>query len=174
MAQLAQRSQNGWPVIGQTQTFKWVLPLKKGVHRYLILRSGDVGFILAHFALWFHETIEPLNVGTWDEWGWAARKVRGSSTDISNHASGTAEDLNATQHTLGKRGTFKKRLDAFKIKRRLKWMNNVIRWGGTYFRRADEMHFEVVGNSFAVAALARRLRKTPRGKRLLEVNPLYK
>ena len=94
------QSQNGFPVLATNHTTgplprlrKWVIP---GANRHVYLRDGSVGFLLVHFALWFHETISRLDQGVWDEWGWAVRNVRGSSTVISNHASGTAVDLNAT------------------------------------------------------------------------------
>lgn len=166
-------SQNGYRVITATETAKWVLPFKSGPYRHLLLHKGHLGFILTHFALWFHEVIEPLNVGVWDEWGYAWRDIIGGSTDISNHASGTAVDLNATLHPLGQRGTFKMAWQYVKIRLRLLWFRNVVRWGGDYVYRADEMHFEINRGYTAVRRLALRLQKTPRGKRILKVNPHY-
>jgi hypothetical protein len=66
--------------------------------------------------------------------------VRGTTDKLSNHSSGTAIDLNATQHALGKVGTF----DAAKvpmIKALAKKYG--LTWGGDYRGRKDEMHFEV-------------------------------
>lgn len=161
------KSQNGWTVLTNTKdAHPWVIP---GAHRHIIMHKGAAGFVLAHFALWFHEKIEPLDKGVWDEWGWAVRNVR-QSTDISNHASGTAVDLNATLHPLGTRGTFKSRKDYALIRARLVWMLGVIRWGGDYAFRADEMHFELNKGWKAVVALANILKNTPRGKRILAAN----
>lgn len=100
-------SQNGWKALDSTQSGplprlrKWVIP---GTGRHLVLRDGSAGFVLIHFALWWHEKVEPLDGGVWDEWGWAARPIRGGTT-TSNHASGTAMDLNATSIPLVSRST---------------------------------------------------------------------
>lgn len=73
-------------------------------------------------------------------WGWADRAIRGSSV-VSNHASGTAIDLNAPKHPLGASGTFtSKQVRA--IRAILKDFPEV-RWGGDYTGRKDEMHFEI-------------------------------
>src|SRR4051812_29568389 len=79
---------------------KWLIP---GTHRHLYMRDGSMGFVLAHCALWFDESIERLDITgqVWDEWGWAVRPVRGKSTGYSNHSGGVAEDLNATRHPRG-------------------------------------------------------------------------
>jgi peptidoglycan hydrolase-like protein with peptidoglycan-binding domain len=37
-------------------------------------------------------------------------------------------------------------------------VGGVVRWGGDYVGRKDEMHFEIVGNAAAVSAVAVRLR----------------
>src|SRR5512133_2973321 len=97
------RSQNGWPVLASSQLRHWAIPDTALV---LPLAPGPAGFVLAHLALWFHERIEPLDGPQRDDWGWAFRMVRGSSTSVSNHASGTAIDLNAQSHPLGRRNTF--------------------------------------------------------------------
>ena len=66
--------------------------------------------------------------------------VRGSPTNLSNHSSGTAIDLNATKHVLGRVGTF----PAEKVPMiRALAKKYSLRWGGDYQNRKDEMHFEV-------------------------------
>jgi len=103
---------NGWPVIFHEDydgpgphLRKWYFPEGSGLHhheKYLILRDGAIGFVLMHFFLWFHETIERIDVQKlWDEWGWAVRPVRGQTTGYSNHAGGAAGDVNATAHPRG-------------------------------------------------------------------------
>ena len=62
--------------------------------------------LLVGFAAEFHELIEPIDEGGLDDWGYCFRMVRGSTDNLSNHSSGTAIDLNATEHPLGKVGTF--------------------------------------------------------------------
>lgn len=176
------KSQNGYPVLTQDQTFKWILPLRDEPKRHLVLKPGDVGFVLAYFAVWYHERVQKINQGIWDEWGWASRPIRGSSV-ISNHASGTAIDLNATKHPLGVRGTLKfwlkkgtrQELAEQRIRRHLdKTFDNTIRAGLDYTGRADEMHYEADEPYSAFFQLAKKLRKTRRGKRILKANPEYR
>ncbi len=162
-------SQNGWRVLpaGDGSLHKWIIP---GTGRHLVLRDGAAGFLLVYFALWFHHKIERLNEGVWDEWGWAPRPIRGSTT-TSNHASGTAIDLNATRHPLGvaTNATFTKKQQR-KIRRQLWMFFGTLRWGGDYKRRPDAMHFEIDRAAGEVERLARILMKTPRGRKILRVN----
>ena len=65
--------------------------------------------LIVGFCKEFNELIEPLDGGQLDEWGYAFRSVRGVSDKLSNHASGTAIDLNATKHALGKSAPFQLR-----------------------------------------------------------------
>lgn len=168
-------SQNGYVVLDSSTTGalprlrQWMVP---GTARHLLLRDGAVGFLLVFLASIFHDTVERLNIHgqPWDEWGWASRPIRGSET-VSNHASGTAEDLNATQHPLGKRGTFTRR-QVKRIHYVLRFrLLGAIRWGGDYQNRADEMHFEVVKGLRACERRARVLARTRRGRRILDANP---
>jgi hypothetical protein len=164
----AMKSQNGWPVLSTDDCRKWLMP---GVPRHFLLAHGAPGFVLMHLALWFHESIERLDLGTWDEWGHANRTIRGA-TSISNHASGTALDLNATRHPLGvdTDSTFTWPQIA-KIRQRLGGgYRDVIRWGGDYEHRPDAMHFEINAPKRDVLQLAYDLADSPRGKRVLRVN----
>lgn len=107
----------------------------------LKLRCADsVGPLLAAFASEFHQLIEPLDTGALDDWGYAFRMVRGTTDKLSNHASGTAIDLNAAKHPLGKVGTF----PAEKVPMiRALAKKYGLKWGGDYVNRKDEMHFEI-------------------------------
>jgi len=96
--------------------------------------------LLVAFAADFHRLVEPIDEGSLDDWGFNYRPVRGKTTGLSNHASGTAVDLNATKHPLGKRNTF---TDEQAIKVRALAAKYGCRWGGDYRNRADEMHFEI-------------------------------
>lgn len=164
-------SQNGWPVYTSSAASglrTWVIP---GTDRRITLRDGSAGFLLVHLILWFHERIEKISGGVWDEWGYAYRPVRGRTAGFSNHASGTAVDVNATKHPLGARGTFK-RWQVVKIRARLKLVYlGRIRWGGDYVNRADEMHWEINVPLAQCERRARRLADSPRGKRILAANP---
>jgi len=125
----------------------------KGTDRKLKCASS-VGPLLAAFAAEFHELIEPIDEGTFDDWGYAFRMVRGSTDRLSCHSSGTAIDLNATKHPLGKSGTFAGEkvpmLRALAKKYGLKW-------GGDYVNRKDEMHFEVEISAVKAAELIKKL-----------------
>lgn len=103
-----------------------------------------------------HEKVaEPLQA-LWERWEeegllhrvltwhglWAPRFVRGSRTNLSNHAYGTAFDINApwnglrkTPALVGKKGSVR---ELIPIANELGWF-----WGG-HFRRKDGMHLEYV------------------------------
>lgn len=159
---------------------KFVIP---GADRTINLRDGSMGFILVHFALWWHEVVHALNAPgqVWDEWGWAPRLVRGSSSVISEHAGGRAADLDATLHPRGVSLRTFKRWQVVKIHARLlfyrvwvgKKLARVLSWGGDYQHTVDGMHIEIApGVSIAMAErLAAFLMRTPRGKRILAANP---
>ena len=98
-------------------------------------------------------SVEPLHAGQC--WGYAYRKIRGSAA-LSNHASGTAIDLNAPAHPLGEKGTFTaKQVTA--IRRILTFCDGVVRWGGDFHGRKDEMHFEIVQSADDVALIAKKI-----------------
>lgn len=168
------KSQNGYPVLlSADECAKWSIPVRRGEARHVFLRKGHVGYVLACFILWFHRSIERVNKGQWDEWGWAYRPIRGETDVYSNHASATAVDINAVQHPLGVRNTFYPD-QAKKIRRRLKLWRNVIRWGGDYQSRADEMHFEADKGFAEFRRLAFWIRLTPVGIAVLKANPHYR
>jgi hypothetical protein len=133
-----------------------------------------MGFILIHCALWFHETIERLDISgqVWDEWGWAVRPVRGQTSGYSNHAGGVAEDLNATRHPRGVSASSTmtdKQIRAIEL--RMVFYRGVVIWGGKW-STPDGMHFEIApGELSRFETLAKVLMMTPRGKRILTANP---
>ena len=116
--------------------------------------AESVGPLLAAFAAEFHELIEPIDEGTFDDWAYAFRMVRGSTDRLSCHSSGTAIDLNATRHALGKVGTF----PAEKVPMiRALAKKYGLKWGGDFKSRADEMHFEVEISSIKAKELITKL-----------------
>ena len=166
--------QNGWPALASDskRLHTWVVPTKEGDVK-LRLREGSGGFLLAHFALWYAEVIEPLVGKIHDDWGYAPRKVRGSATSVSNHAGGLAIDLNATRHPLGKTGTFTPKQYAA-IDNRLALYDGCLRSGTNYRRRRDDMHTEIDKPLADCERVARKLMDSPRGKRILAANPSQK
>lgn len=163
-------SQNGWPALERSsdKLHLWKVP---GTNRHFLLRNGSAGFLLAHFILWYHEAIHRLDApgSVWDEWAWAWRPVRGQNSGLSNHASGTAVDLNATNYPLGT--ALMANWRRLKILVRIAWFRGTIRWGGQYEGRKDQMHFEIDKPMGAVERRARRLMNTPRGRKILSANP---
>ncbi|VTR75847.1 hypothetical protein CHMI_00600 [Cellulomonas hominis] len=178
----ATTTQNCWPAITEgTDPRLEVSPWVTGR-----LLAGDVRTVLDHVAARFDAEVEPVDVDS--SWGWAYRSVRGEGgsdgadgadgtdgtdgegadgsaevaggAELSNHASGTSIDLNATEHPLGATGTFTDDQVAA-VRAILAEVAPVVAWGGDFGGRADEMHFEIVGDAEAVAEVARRLRGEP-------------
>ena len=122
-------------------------PKEIGIKSYSVtgtdlrLRCAEsVGPLLAAFAAEFHTLIEPIDKGALDDWGYAFRMVRGTTDKLSCHSSGTAIDLNATKHPLGKYDTF----PAEKVPMiRALAKKYGLKWGGDFKSRPDDMHFEV-------------------------------
>lgn len=181
MSTIPGSSVNGWQLLGGgtdgplPRLRKFIVPTP-GVpgERHLYLRDGSAGFLLAHNALWFHESVERLDLGVWDEWGYAPRPIRSGSVP-SNHGSGTATDLNATRHPfhVPTLRTFTP-AQVKRITARLHVYHGLIDWGGAWRpENADAMHFELAPGSRldAVERRARQLIDTPRGRRVLEANP---
>lgn len=143
-------SQNGWTVF------------TSGTHRSLVVspwitgrvRGGSVATVFDYLARRFNAEVEPIR-RDWS-WGYAYRAIRGKSSGYSNHASGTAVDFNAPEHPLGERGTFTAAQRAA-IYRILADLDHVVRWGGDYSGRADEMHFEINAPAARVTTVAQRI-----------------
>lgn len=171
------KSENGWEVQTHQRNLRtWVIPIKGGPKRHLVIRDNRAGFLLATFALIFAELIEePSKV--WDWWGYANRNVRGSTRIKSDHASATAIDLNATQHPRGMLVTANFTDDQLKeVRRQLgrPMFRSVLRWGGGY-PVPDGMHFALkTTNRLKILAAARLAAKTPRGRRVLAANPGFR
>jgi hypothetical protein len=119
------------------------------------LRPDDCGYVLAHFARKFDDEVEALNRS--DCHGFSRRQISGTS-EWSNHSSGTAVDLNATQHQYGGQHTFTN-IELINLRDLMQHYDGVLRWGGDYRYTKDEMHFEINRGYEAVSLVAQRLRK---------------
>jgi peptidoglycan hydrolase-like protein with peptidoglycan-binding domain len=97
---------------------------------------ADVAPLFLEMARWW-DTWETLMVPGC--WGYAYRTIRGQTTGLSNHASGTAIDLNAPRHGLGAIGTLGVHRSAVIEKAR----SLGLRSGAEYTGRKDEMHVEL-------------------------------
>jgi hypothetical protein len=141
-----------------------------GVARALQLRDGSAGFLLVHLATRFNERVERIDPVP-DDWGWSPRRIAGTNV-WSNHASGTAEDLNSLKHPQGKEAleTFS-RAQVTEIHRLLDRYDGCIRWGGDYRSTPDAMHFELDRPLAEVIHKAQLLVPTVRGRAVCEANP---
>ena len=146
-------SYNGWPASKDQAEI--------GIKSYPVpgtlikLRCAEkVAPLLVGFAAEFHFLIEPLDVGANDDWGFNFRMVRGTTDKLSNHASGTAIDLNASRHPLGQVGTFEPGKVPMLRALAHKWG---LIWGGDFKSRKDEMHFEISIDAVKAAALIKKI-----------------
>jgi len=135
-------SPNGWPASEDRKAIGIESFVVSGTKIKLVCAKA-VAPLLINFAKEFHESVEPIDEGQLDDWGYAFRMTRGSDKVLSNHSSGTAIDLNAIKHPLGKSNTFNQ--DQRNIITLLITKYGLA-WGGNYKRRKDDMHFEIALN----------------------------
>lgn len=132
-------SQNGWRANDRSVIHTVTVP---GTTTKLAVREGAPGDLLIKVAELWHRNVEDLD-DVFDDWGYAERPIRGGS-DLSNHASGTAVDLNATRHPLATRPEDNLNGEQIATVRDIiRTTGNVVRWGGDYRGRKDPMHFEI-------------------------------
>lgn len=133
-------SQNGFVANDVSRTQSYKVP---GSDRALRLVKGPAGQLLVLVAAYVHKFVEPISPDKeMDDWGYAERNIRGSSTTLSNHASGTAFDFNATKHPLGTTGNWSASKKST-INAMLNKLGGTVRWGENYNGRKDPMHFEI-------------------------------
>lgn len=141
-------SENGWRMCNRDECVLVPGPFMNTAP----IRAGAPAIILGDFARRYHAQVAPLVSPVW---GWSAQNDVGNS----NHLSGTALDVNATQWPWGQR-----RMPQWMIDRTndlLGFYEGTIFWGRNW-ARADEMHFQIgvpEGNS----ALARIVAKVQNG-----------
>jgi len=125
-------SENGWRMCNADET---VVVTVAGMK--LRVRSGHAATVLEAWLHWYHENVEPIDkYKPTDDWGWSAT----NDVATSNHLSGTAVDINATQYPWGQRVMPNAR--KAKIREGLKLFEGNIFWGADW-SRADEMHYQL-------------------------------
>lgn len=159
------KSLNGWPVPPlKLKTFQ--IP---GTKRRVTL-DADAGRILVALAEDYHKTVRKIDVGPWDEGGYNNRPARNANA-MSNHASGTAIDLNwseegALNSAWGKRffAQAKVKIAIARIKKRY---GSVVFHGADWRTLKDYMHWEIKPgvSRTQVLALAKKLRISDNGIR---------
>lgn len=152
----AETSYNDWPVGEPASAIGVANFTVPGTSVVLPVKSGDVATVLMYVASRFNGEVEALRSG-WC-WGYGYRKNVNNPSVWSNHASGTAIDLNAPNHPNGAKGTFTAG-QVSSIRSILAFCGDVIYWGGDYRGTTDEMHFEidVPPGSAELAALVQKI-----------------
>lgn len=145
-------SYNGWPASAKPESIRIKSYAIKG-SKVKLRCAYFAAPLLVAFAEQFNELIEPIDAGA-DDWAYCYRMVRGTTDKLSNHSSGTAIDLNASKHPLGKIGTFPaEKVPMIQALARKYGLT----WGGDYRNRKDEMHFEIAQNPIKTAKLIEKL-----------------
>lgn len=136
-------SQNKWVVIKDSSDKKLTVVRLAGSNVPLRLHK-DAAKILAYVAVRFDKEVSKLKLnnkpGFQDDGGYSFRKI-GNSNVYSNHASGTAIDLNWQKFPMFKRNMNKKQVEACRAI--VADCQGLIRWGGDYKTSVDQMHFEI-------------------------------
>ncbi len=141
-AAATETSYNGWPVGTPASAIGVANFTVPGTSIQIPVRSGDVATVLMYVAGRFNREVEGLRSGQC--WGYDYRKNVNNPSVWSNHASGTAIDLNAVLHPNGapvSRGFDNNQVNA--IRAILAFCGDVIYWGGDYRGTVDAMHFEI-------------------------------
>lgn len=139
-------SLNGWPVLepGSVHLARGTVP---GTGITLTVRDICLPLFLA-LAADYNRVIEPLTLGTHDDAGYAYRAPRTATTGgtWSNHASGTAVDLNWTGHgarTAANRAWWQLARPKSRVQN-LQTKYPILTWGGNWSpTNFDPMHWEI-------------------------------
>lgn len=154
------RSQNGYEANDRSLVSSRLIP---GTQVRLTVRNGPAGDLLLYAAGRWDKEVEDIDNGRGglDDWGYAERPIRGG-TELSNHASGTAIDLNATKHPLGVAAIRTFTTDQIKaIRQIMADCDGTLRWGGDYSGRPDPMHVEVIDTEKRCAQVLLRVTGLP-------------
>lgn len=132
-------TENGWPVLAVGSTL--LRPLDVAGRSFPGgVRKGDVFVILRYMAAAYHCRVESLYYGSIDkdDWGYSHRPP-------SNHASGTAIDVNADTNPQGVEHshTYAQEME---IRRILRECWGAVRWGRDFSTTPDPMHFDISPN----------------------------
>jgi len=133
-------SYNGWPVGSPGSVIGVQNFTVPGTSIVLPIRSGDVATVLLYVARRFDSEVETLLSGQC--WGYSYRANVNNPSVWSNHASGTAIDLNSAKHPNGAAATFTAAQTAA-VRSILAFCGDVVYWGQDYRGVVDGMHFEI-------------------------------
>lgn len=151
-------SQNDWPAYPDTT--RYVRFTAAGQRWWAA--NDDVAVVFTEFIERFDREVEEITQPTLDDWSYANRLVRGSSTVVSNHGSATAIDLNALKHPRGKHDTFSpaKAKAMRRIKNEITDDSGVpvLRLGLDFTTTVDDMHVEINTGARRVHEAAEKIR----------------
>lgn len=152
------KSYNGWYASPDLKTR--VIEPVEGC-RLRLVDNDDVCEVFNYLVKQFHIRVDDVTKPhPMDDWSFYFKRNTNDPNTLSCHASGTAIDLDATEHPNGvatsRTFTPKQIAEVHEILREL---DGVIRWGGDYTRTADAMHFEIIKSARAVKKVANKLRK---------------
>ncbi len=149
-------SQNGWLASADRNVIRVKNFQVPNANRHFSC-AEEVAPILIGFAAWYHQYIQKIDVGTYDDWGYATPVVIPGSSVISNHGSGTAIDINATLHQWRAPQSGFSVLQVIRIRWRCRALG--IRWGWDYTSGwKDPMHFEIIETSAQVRARVAKMK----------------
>lgn len=150
-------SYNGWFASPNLKT-RVIEPVKGCKLR--VLDNQNVADVFTYLVQQFHKRVDDVTKPhPADDWGFAYRPNR-NANNLSCHASGTAIDLDATEHPNGvsTSRTFSPAQIA-EVHEILRELDGVLRWGGDYTNTADAMHFEVIVKPGKLQEVGRKIRR---------------
>lgn len=132
-------SENGWRMCNADECDNGVVP---GTTLRLPIRSGDANTILKGWCAWFHKNVENLNNpgrGYTDEGSFTWT----NSVASSNHLSGTAVDLNWSEHAFQVSYSGFSQSEIARVRQGLGLFEGTIWWGQDWNSPKDPMHFQL-------------------------------
>ena len=140
---MAEISLNGWPVIERSSDPRLETGKVPGADRRLTTRREALPLFLAVAADW-HRWIHPIDQGAVDTGGWVNRDARAVPGRKSNHASGTAIDVDwsGVGAPVPRNRVFWRSKES-QMRRILK-IYSILNWGGDWSPAYwDPMHLEL-------------------------------
>jgi hypothetical protein len=154
---VALRTENGWYQVGADKLDRSPVP---GTNIVIPLQAGIASRVLKAFAADFHAHVESLNNarGGTDEGGWTPT----NSVATSNHLSGTAMDLNWSDHPFRVSYAGFDQAKINRMRELLAFYEGCIFWGQDWTSPKDPMHVQLNGGTYGTGKLeafaARKIR----------------
>lgn len=145
---MALRTENGWYQVGADRLDRSPVP---GTNIIIPLQAGIASRVLKAFAADFHAHVESLNNarGGTDEGGWTPT----NSVATSNHLSGTAMDLNWSDHPFRVSYAGFDQAKIARMRELLAFYEGCIFWGQDWTSPKDPMHVQLNGGTYGTGKL---------------------